>query len=160
VDRGVDAFQKRPRCLPIPPNIGRVIVSLYFLNVRSHHLFAAFARPGTRGERVSLRGNCLLDCVLYCHVVLSGIMDRKRKSSNASSSTPTKKRTTTPRPAKRYRRVTESGGTRVSNVRTNGAKRLQDVKVIKVPNRRAGPGGFTIVATPRARIGDSGVIDG
>ena len=48
----------------------------------------------------------------------------------------------------------------VSNVRTNGAKRLQDVKVVKVPNRRAGPGGFTIVATPRARIGDSGVIDG
>ena len=87
-------------------------------------------------------------------------MDRKRKSQNASSSTPTKKRSTTPRPAKRYRRVTESGGTRISNVRTNGAKRLQDVKVIKVPNRRAGPGGFTIVATPRARIGDSGVIDG
>ena len=90
----------------------------------------------------------------------SRIMDRKRKSQNASSSTPTKKRSTTPRPAKRYRRVTESGGTRISNVRTNGAKRLQDVKVIKVPNRRAGPGGFTIVATPRARIGDSGVIDG
>ena len=87
-------------------------------------------------------------------------MDRKRKSHTASSSTPTKKRTTTPRPAKRYRRVTESGGTRVSNVRTNGAKRLQDVKVIKVSNRRAGPGAFTIVATPRARIGDSGVIDG
>ena len=87
-------------------------------------------------------------------------MDRKRKSSNASSSTPTKKRSTTPRPAKRYRRVTESGGTRVSNVRTNDAKRLQDVKVVKVPNRRAGPGGFTIVATPRARVGDSGVIDG
>jgi surface protein len=52
------------------------------------------------------------------------------------------------------------GGTRVSNVRTNGATRLQDVRVIKVPNRRAGPGGFTIVATPRARIGDTGVIDG
>jgi len=86
--------------------------------------------------------------------------NRKRKSPNASSSTPTKKRTTPPRAAKRYRRVTEMGGTRVSNVRTNGAKRLQDVKVIKVPNRRAGPGGFTIVATPRARIGDTGVIDG
>src|SRR5210317_2159784 len=65
-------------------------------------------------------------------------MDRKRKSSNASSSTPTKKRTTTPR----------------------AAGHLQDVKVVKVPNRRAGPGGFTIVATPRARIGDTGVIDG
>src|SRR6056300_1301525 len=65
-------------------------------------------------------------------------MDRKRKSSNASSSTPTKKRTTTPR----------------------AAGHLQDVRVIKVPNRRAGPGGFTIVATPRARIGDTGVIDG
>ena len=60
-------------------------------------------------------------------------MDRKRKSTNASS-TPTKKRAMTPRAA--------------------------DVKVVKVPNRRAGPGGFTIVATPRARIGDSGVIDG
>jgi surface protein len=85
---------------------------------------------------------------------------RKRKPPTASSSTPTKKRSTTPRPAKRYRRVTESGGTRVSNVRTNGAKRLQDIKIVSVPNRRAGPGGYTIVATPRARIGDSGVIDG
>ena len=87
-------------------------------------------------------------------------MDRKRKPPTASSSTPTKKRSTTPRPAKRYRRVTESGGTRVSNVRTNGAKRLQDIKIVSVPNRRAGPGGYTIVATARARIGDSGVIDG
>jgi hypothetical protein len=56
--------------------------------------------------------------------------------------------------------VTEIGGTRLSNVRANGAKRVQDVKVVKVPNRRAGPGGFTIVATPRAKVGDSGVIDG
>ena len=75
---------------------------------------------------------------------ISRIMDRKRKSQNASSSTPTKKRTT------------ESGGT----------TRPQDIKVIKIPNRRAGPGGFTIVAVQstnpirRARIGDSGVIDG
>jgi surface protein len=45
-------------------------------------------------------------------------------------------------------------------VRTNGAKRLQDIKIVSVPNRRAGPGGYTIVATARARIGDSGVIDG
>lgn len=41
--------------------------------------------------------------------------------------------------------------------RANSARRLEDAKVIKVPNRR---GSFTIVATPRARVGDSGVIDG
>ena len=56
--------------------------------------------------------------------------------------------------------MTKLGESRISNIQTNAAKRLQDVKVIKVPNRRAGPGGFTIVATPRAKIGDSGVIDG
>jgi len=56
--------------------------------------------------------------------------------------------------------VTTLGGSRVSNVRTNDAKRLNDVKVVKVPNPRGGRGGFTIVATARARIGDSGVIDG
>ena len=91
-------------------------------------------------------------------------MDRKRKSINATASTSKRKRTSsTPRPAspvRRYRRVTKLGESRISNIQTNAAKRLQDVKVIKVPNRRAGPGGFTIVATPRAKIGDSGVIDG
>ena len=73
-----------------------------------------------------------------CHVLLSSsIMDsRKRKPPTASSSTPTKKRT-----------ANERGD-------------AQDVKLIKVSNRRAGPGAFTIVATPRARIGDIGVIDG
>ena len=68
--------------------------------------------------------------------------------------------TAAPRPTRRTRRVTEMGGSRVSNVRTNGAKRVQDVKVVKVPNPRGGRGAFTIVATPRAKIGDSGVVDG
>jgi surface protein len=45
-------------------------------------------------------------------------------------------------------------------VRTNGAKRLQDVKVIKVPNPRGGRRAFTIVATRSAKIGDSGLIGG
>ena len=47
----------------------------------------------------------------------------------------------------------------VRGVRTNSAKRLQDVKIVKLPNPRV-RGAFTIVATRSAKIGDSGVIDG
>ena len=50
-----------------------------------------------------------------------------------------------------------SSGRVLRGTRANSARRLQDVKVIKVPNRR---GSFTIHASPRARVGDSGVIDG
>jgi len=50
------------------------------------------------------------------------------------------------------------GNVPVTNARTNASRRINnDVKVVKVPNRR---GGFTITATPTARVGDRGVVDG
>jgi len=85
-------------------------------------------------------------------------MPPKRPPSNSSAPVShTKRVKPSPRPVRVVRSIR---GVPVSNVRTNGAKRLQDVKVIKVPNSRGGRGSFTIVATRSAKIGDSGVIDG
>jgi surface protein len=67
-------------------------------------------------------------------------MNGKRSSSSLS-------------PSSRVKRARPSSG-------LNRAKRVQDVKVVKVPNPRGGRGAFTIVATRSAKIGDSGVIDG
>jgi surface protein len=67
-------------------------------------------------------------------------MNGKRSSSSLS-------------PSSRVKRARPSSG-------LNRAKRVQDVKVVKVPNPRGGRGAFTIVATRSANIGDSGVIDG
>ena len=80
-----------------------------------------------------------------------------KRPGNSSASASRAKRVKTTRPVRVVRSIR---GVPVSNVRTNGAKRLQDVKVIKVPNPRGGRGSFTIVATSAARVGDSGAIGG
>ena len=59
--------------------------------------------------------------------------------------------------ASRAKRVSIRGVS-IPNVRVN--ERDQDVKVVKLPNPRGGPGAFTVIATPTARVGDSGVIGG
>ena len=83
-------------------------------------------------------------------------MPPKRPGNSSASASRAKRVKPSPRPVRVVRSIR---GVPVSNVRTNGAKRLQDVKVIKVPNPRGGRGAFTIVATRSAKIGDSSVID-
>ena len=77
-------------------------------------------------------------------------MPPKRPATNSASSSRVKRAKQPTRP------VT------ITNIRTNASRRLDDVKILKVPNPRGGrgEGAFTIVATPRAKIGDSEVIDG
>ena len=75
-------------------------------------------------------------------------MPPKRPATNSASSSRVKRAKQSTRP------VT------ITNIRTNASRRLDDVKILKVPNPRGRRGAFTIVAAPRAKIGDSDVIDG
>ena len=84
-------------------------------------------------------------------------MPPKRPATNSASSSRVKRAKQPARPARKIRAFR---GVPVTNIRTNASRRIQDMKILKVPNPRGGRGGFTVVATQRAKIGDSAVIEG
>ena len=83
-------------------------------------------------------------------------MPPKRPTNSASSSRVKRAK----QPARPARKIRAFRGVDVTNIRTNTSRRLDGVKILKVPNPRGGRRGFTIVATVHARPGDSAVIEG
>ena len=82
-------------------------------------------------------------------------MPPKRPSNSSASASRAKRAKSSNRPVRSIR------GVPIPNVRIPiAAKRVEDVKIVKMANPRGGQGAFTITATPLARVGEGGMIGG